>query len=135
MPSSTGLPARLAIALAYSGWWVTGSIVWFLERRDPVVRFHAAQAVTAFGAITLLILLFSALTALSLSFLPSMFGFFGAAAGATWVLGAVIWATAMWKTASGDKWRIPVAGEWAERLISYQLPIASCQNGEPRTDN
>ena len=135
MPSSTGLPPRLAIALAYSGWWVTGAILWFLERRDGVVRFHAAQAVTAFGGITLLILLFSALTALSLSFLPSMFAFFGAAAAATWVLGAVIWATAMWKTASGDEWRIPVAAEWAERIVSYQLPVVSGQNGEPKADN
>ena len=117
MPSSTGLPTRLAIALAYSGWWVTGAIFWFLERRDPSVRFHAAQSVTAFGGITLLILIFGALTALSLSFLPSMFAFFGTAAAATWALGVLMWVIAMWRTASGDEWRIPVAAGWVERLV------------------
>ena len=117
MSSSTGLPSRLAIALAYSGWWVTGAIFWYLERRDAAVRFHAAQAVTAFGAITLLILVFSTLTAISLSFLPAMFAFFGAAAAATWGLGVLMWAIVMWKTASGDEWRIPVAAEWAESLL------------------
>ena len=116
-PSSTGLPSRLAIALAYSCWWVTGAIFWFLERRDTLVRFHAAQSITAFGGITLLMLAFSLLAAVALSFLPSMFSFFSAAAAATWMVGVVIWAIAMWKTADGDGWRIPVAAAWTERLL------------------
>jgi uncharacterized membrane protein len=97
---------------------VTGAIFWFLERRDAAVRFHAAQSVTAFGGITLLIGLFSALTAISLSFLPALFAFFSAAAAATWALGVLMWAIVMWKAASGDEWRIPVAAEWAERLLA-----------------
>ena len=30
--SSSGLSPRLAAPLAYSGWWITGLIVWFVER-------------------------------------------------------------------------------------------------------
>lgn len=115
--SSTGLSSPTAATLAYSGWWVTGVIVWWLERRDRAVRFHAAQAIVAFGLIALLIGLFSALAAASLSFLPSMFVFFLGAAAVTWVGGVVLWGVTMWKAASGDEWRIPVAADWADRLL------------------
>src|SRR5688500_19182381 len=90
MTSSTGLSSRTAVALAYSGWWITGAIFWFLERRDASVRFHAAQAIAAFGVIALLILLFGGLAAASLSFLPSMFTLFLIAAAAAWVGGHVL---------------------------------------------
>jgi uncharacterized membrane protein len=114
--SSTGLSSRFASALAYSGWWVTGAIFWWLERHDRLVRFHAAQAVIAFGLIALLIVLCAGLAAASLSFMPSMFGFFAGAAALTWMAGVVLWGIAIWKAASGDEWRIPVAAGWADRL-------------------
>jgi uncharacterized membrane protein len=117
MTSSTGLSSRTAAALAYSGWWVTGAILWFLERRDPFVRFHAAQAIAAFGLIALLIMLFGGLAAASLSFLPSMFTPLIAAAAMTWIGGVVLWGVMMWKMISGDEWRIPVAAELADRLL------------------
>jgi uncharacterized membrane protein len=116
MMSSTGLSSRAASVLAYSGWWVTGGIFWWLERRDHRVRLHAAQSVLAFGFIALLIGLFAALAAASLSFLPSMFGFFAGAAALTWAAGVVLWGIAIWKAARGDEWRIPAAGALAERL-------------------
>src|SRR3954463_9586102 len=71
--SSTGLSTPAASALAYLGWWATGIIVWLVERDDRVVRFHAAQAVTAFGAIAVAIGLLGALAIVSLSFAPLLF--------------------------------------------------------------
>jgi len=115
--SSTGLSSRTAVALSYSGWWITGAIFWFLERRDPVVRFHAAQAMILFGAITLQMLLCAILAAISLSFLPSLFVVFAGATVLGWMVGVGLWGVAMWKAACGDEWRIPVAAEWAERLV------------------
>jgi uncharacterized membrane protein len=122
MMSSTGLSSPVASALAYSGWWVTGGIFWWLERRDRAVRFHAAQAVIAFGVIALLIGLCGALAVLSLSFLPSMFAFFTGAAAIAWLAGVVLWGISMWKAARGDEWRIPIAAGWAER---FSQPTAS----------
>lgn len=114
--SSTGLPSRAAAALAYSGWWVTGAIFWFVERRDPFVRYHAAQAVVVFGLTALLILLFGALAIASLAFLPATFGFFVTAATLTWVAGVVLWGIAMWKAAGGNLWQVPVAAGCTARL-------------------
>ena len=114
--SSTGLASRFAAVLAYSGWWVTGGLFWWLERRDRLVRFHAAQAMIVFGFVAAMIALFAALATLSLSFMPSMAGFFATAAALTWTAGVVLWGLAMWKAARGDQWRIPVAAAWARRL-------------------
>ncbi len=125
MHSSTGLPSHTAAGLAYSGWWLTGAILWLVERRDPYVRFHAAQATVAFGLIAVLIVLCSVLAVASLSFLPVLFSVFTAAAAAAWAGGVILWAVAMWKTLSGDEWRIPIAAEWAERLATPSSAGAS----------
>ncbi len=114
--SSTGLSSRTAAALAYGGWWVTGLILWFLERRDRFARFHAAQSVVAFGAIALLILVFGFLAVASLSFLPSAFSVLIGASIFAWVLGVALWVVSIWKAAHGEDWRIPGAAALADRM-------------------
>jgi uncharacterized membrane protein len=123
--SSLGLSSRAGSALAYSGWWVTGVILWILERRDPVVRFHAAQAVVVFGCAAALTALFGALALASLTFLPSTFGFFVTAALVTWMAGVVVWGITMWKVASGDEWRLPVAAALADRFATVSEPASA----------
>jgi uncharacterized membrane protein len=125
MYSSTGLSSPLAAVLAYSGWWLTGGIFWWLERHDRLVRFHAAQAVVAFGFVAAVIALFAVFATASLSFLPSMFGFFAGAAALTWLAGVLLWGVAMWKAARGDAWRIPIAADWAERLSRSRASAAT----------
>ena len=117
LTSTTGLAPRVAAPLAYSGWWLTGIVVWLVERRDAYVRFHAAQAIAAFGVIALFIGAFGFLAIASLSFMPSAFLPFVWAAGLTWVGGLVLWGAAMWKAATGGMWRIPIAAELADRMI------------------
>ncbi len=116
--SSTGLNPRVAAPLAYFGWWITGFIIWFIERRDPYVRFHAAQAMAAFGLIAILIAVFGLLAVAALTFLTSAFTLFLWAAGLTWLGGVVLWLVAMWKAANGESWRIPVAADLADRLTA-----------------
>jgi uncharacterized membrane protein len=114
--SSTGLSSRTAAALAYGGWWVTGLIFWFLERRDRFARFHAAQSVVAFGAIATLILFFGSLAITSLSFMPSAFSSLMSATIFAWVLGVALWTVSIWKAAHGEDWRIPGAAALAEKM-------------------
>ena len=116
--SSTGLSPRVAAPLAYAGWWVTGLILWFVERHDHYIRFHAAQSVAAFGVIATAIAAFGALALASLSFLPSAFTLFLWAAAITWGLGVLLWIVVMWKAAAGHVWRIPVAADLADRITS-----------------
>jgi uncharacterized membrane protein len=114
--SSTGLPSRTAAALAYGGWWVTGLIIWFLERQDRFARFHAAQSVVAFGAIAIVIFLFAFLAAASLSFMPAAFVALIGVTIFAWVLGVALWAVSLWKTANGEDWRIPGASALADKM-------------------
>lgn len=104
--------------LAYAGWWMTGLILWFVERRDTDIRFHAAQSMAAFGVVAALIIAFGALAVASLSLLPAAFGLFMWAALVTWALGVVLWIVAMWKAATGRVWRIPIAAELADRITN-----------------
>jgi len=115
--SSTGLSPRVAGPLAYAGWWVTGVILWFVERRDRAIRFHAAQSVAAFGVIAAAIAAFGALALASLSFLPSAFIPFLWASAITWGVGVLLWIVAMYKAATGHAWRIPVAADLADRMM------------------
>ena len=116
--TSTGLTPRTAATLTYLSWWITGVLFWLVERDDRFVRFHAAQAVVAFGAISVMIAVFLGLAAASLSFLPAAFNLFLAAAGVTWLGGMVLWLTTMWKAASGEAFRLPLAAQWADRINS-----------------
>ena len=118
MTSSTGLPTAFGATLAYAGWWVTGLLFWFIERRDRVVRFHAAQAVTAFGSLALLIGALGAVALISLSFFPGLFEGLMLAAQVAAALSVLLWMVTVWQVASGRDWRIPIAARWAERLAT-----------------
>lgn len=114
--SSTGLDTRVAASLAYLGWWVTGLMFWLVERRDPIVRFHAAQALTAFGALAALLVSLAVLALASLTFFPQAFDALVIAAQVVAILGVLLWAVSMWRVATGRTWRIPLAAAWAERI-------------------
>lgn len=116
MESSTGLSPRVAATLAYAGWWLTGLLFWFVERRDPIVRFHASQAVVAFGALALVILALSAMAAASLSFMPDAFGGLIVSVQVVTALSLGLWAVTILLVASGRDWRIPIAASWADKL-------------------
>jgi uncharacterized membrane protein len=115
-PFSLNLPGRVAAPLAYAGWWITGALFWFLERRDLYVRFHAAQSCVAFGIVALVVALLSGIAATSLMFMPGAFGFWAWAAGLIWLAGVVLWVAAIWHAATGRLWRIPVAASIADRM-------------------
>ena len=125
MPSSTGLSSETAAVLAYGGWWVTGAIFWFVERRDRFVRFHAAQATILFGAIALFIMLCGVLAVASLSFLPKAFLTLVVVAGAAWVAGVILWGMAIWRASIGDEWRVPLAADLADYLLTASAAASS----------
>jgi uncharacterized membrane protein len=99
------------------GWWVTGLIFWVVERRDELVRFHAAQATIAFGGLALLILACAAFGLLMLTFAPAAFSIFLGAAVVAWTLSVLLWILALWKASHAERWRIPIAARLADRFV------------------
>src|SRR5256712_13130637 len=115
--STTGLSTHTASTLACVGWWVTGLIFWTIERRDELVRFHAAQATIAFGGLALLILACATFGLLMLTFAPPAFSIFLGAAIVAWALSVLLWILALWKVSHAERWRIPIAAGIADRLL------------------
>jgi len=111
-----GPDPRLASALAYLAWWVSGGVVWLVERDRPAVRFHAMQSMLAFGAT---FLAWATLWGGSFAVLVvSASGFFLLQRLAQLVLlaGFIVWAVCLWQVSRGVDFRLPFFGDLAERL-------------------
>ena len=108
---------NVAGALCYSLGWITGLIFFFVDKR-PNVRFHAAQSIVVFGAITILS-----------EFFRSFFGFSIITGGwtgfsfgyALWrlvhLVGLILWILLMVKAYQGERFRVPIAADIAEKIF------------------
>ena len=102
--TSIGLEQNLAGLLCYVLGWVTGLVFLALEKENKFVRFHATQSIATFGALTVVIII--------LNFIP----FIGWILG--WLvnlLGLVLWIILMIKAYQGQTYKLPWAGNFAEK--------------------
>lgn len=53
-PTTLGLSERLERVLAYPLFWVSGLILFLIERRNRNVQWHAKQAMAVFGPLSIL---------------------------------------------------------------------------------
>jgi len=107
---------RNASALAYLAGPFSGAMILFVESTHPDVRFHAWQSIIGLGTLGLLVIVSSVLVFLSVF----------VSAAAVWVMvilttvlwGAllIVWALCLWKALSGERWKLPLAGRYAERF-------------------
>ncbi len=121
--SSTGLSTGAAGALAYLGWWITGLVLFSLEREDMSARFHAAQSSVALGAVSLLILLTGAAALASLSYVPSAFEPLVWLTAALVAGGFLLCALSAWRAATGGGWRLPLAARVADRMVGVREAV------------
>jgi uncharacterized membrane protein len=115
-PSSTGLAPVTASTLAYLAGPFSGALILLAETSNADVRFHAWQSILGLGGLTVAVIagyslaiaaLFVSVTAVSV-----MLG----VATVIWAVLLIVWAICLWKTATGDRWHLPFAGTYAERL-------------------
>ena len=100
-----GSIANVAAALCYSLGWVTGLLFFATEPQNRFVRFHAMQSMLVFGAACMLLVL--CLSIPFLGWILSIFVFYGS---------AVVWLLLMFKAYQGERFKLPVAGDMAERI-------------------
>ncbi len=112
--SSLGIDVDLACVVCYIGGPLTGGLMLLLERRDLLIRFHAAQSCLLFApsfVLLPLLFMFPAPASPALRFLYYMFA---AALGiATIALFAWI-VPAAWRL---ERKRLPIVGKLADRWI------------------
>ena len=85
--------------------WVSGIVFLILEPNNKFVRFHAFQSIVVFATVTVALGIFG--------WIPSFAGiFFRAVIGAA---GFVLWIVLMVQAAQERKYKLPIAGDLAEK--------------------
>jgi uncharacterized membrane protein len=107
-PTSSGMEANLLGALAYSVGWVSGLALLFFDQDNRFVRFHARQSVIVFGTLSL-----AWMIALSVPVLGWIVAFLLIPPAS-----AVLWLLLMYKAYVGERFKVPGAGEVAERGVN-----------------
>ena len=102
--SSTGLSANVAGLLCYVLGWITGIIFIVLEKKSTYVRFHAWQSIMTFGVLTV--------AQLVLGWIPFVGWVLSILIG---ILMFVLWLILIIQAGTGKMWKVPGAGDWAER--------------------
>ncbi len=104
--SSTGLSENVAGLLCYVLGWISGVIFVLIENKSKFVRFHAIQSIYVFGVLTII--------GIILGWIPGVGGVLN------WIIGAIafiLWIVLMFKAYHGEKYKIPWAGNMAEKWV------------------
>lgn len=99
----TGLEPNVAGLLCYVAGWASGLVFLLLEPKDKFVRFHAIQSIVVFGAINLAY------------FIVFRIPFIWVIGWVFWAFGVVLWIVLMIRAYQGQKIKMPIAGNFAEK--------------------
>lgn len=115
--SSTGLEPRTASALAYLAGPFSGVLILLAESANDHVRFHAWQSIVGLGGLGLAILASYILAGAALFVSATAVSLMVGVAYVIWIVLAIVWALCLWKAWSGERWKLPLVGDYAERLL------------------
>jgi uncharacterized membrane protein len=104
--TSTGLEENIAGLLCYVLGWVSGLVFLLIEKDNKSVRFHAFQSCIVFGISTVLLIIFS-------FWLWVLYIII-------WVLSVVLWVFLMYKAYQGTEYKLPWAGNLAEKWAGHE---------------
>ena len=108
--SSTGLDSNIGGLLSYVLGWITGLIFFLIEEKDEFIRFHAMQSIIFFGAVTAVMIVFGILE--WIPFIGILFTVLTALVG---LFAFVMWIILMVKAYQGERFKLPIAGDLAEK--------------------
>ncbi|MDH4269268.1 MAG: hypothetical protein OEV52_03070 [Dehalococcoidia bacterium] len=101
------MSANVAGLLCYVAGWITGIIFVVLEKKSTFVKFHAWQSIMTFGVLTV--------AELILAWIPFVGWILSILIG---ILMFVLWIILIIQAGTGKMWKVPWAGDWAEKQIS-----------------
>lgn len=96
--------------LTYLFGWVTGLIFLGVEKDDENIRWHAANSLAVFGALTLAGVVLSILS--KIPFLGILFSIVGVLLG---IVGFILWIVLMINAGNGTKFKVPFLSDFAEK--------------------
>jgi uncharacterized membrane protein len=115
------IEANTAAGISYLFWWLSGLFVYFNERENRYVRFHAMQSIMLTGALTVFSVLAFVISSLfnDISLATQQFAFHTIAVTIGWLAACVVvfvWLGAMIAAWSGNYLCLPIVGAYAERF-------------------
>jgi len=113
--TSLGMRPNIAAGLCYTFSWLSGLIIFFLERQNRFVRFHALQSIFFFGGITLLAVLLNILAQAD-----TLSVFAGCMSGLLNLICFIGWIVLMVNGFQGKYFKLPVIGDWVERVVNRE---------------
>jgi len=102
--TSTGLKENVAGLLCYVLGWITGIVFLIIEPDNKTIRFHAMQSIIVFGSLSVASMIFG--------WIPWIGWFIGGIIG---IIGLILWIVLMVKAYQGAKYKVPIAGDMAEK--------------------
>ncbi len=102
--TSSGMQPTMAALLSYLLGWITGLVFYLIEKDNKYVRFHAFQSIVTFGAFTVLIIILSMIPVLGWALIPIAY-----------LVELILWIILMIKAYKGEKFKLPIAGDIAEK--------------------
>lgn len=104
--TSTGLMPNVAGLLCYIGGWITGIIFFIIEQKNDWIRFHAAQSIVVFGAVTVVGTLLGLIPLVGSAFSTIVY-----------IIGFILWIILMVKAYNGERYKLSWAGDIAEKMV------------------
>ena len=102
--TSTGMEQNVAGLLCYLAGWITGLIFFLIEKENKFVRFHAMQSIITFGSLTVLFMVLGFIPILGWMLVPIVA-----------LVQLVLWILLMVKAYQGERFKLPVIGDLAEK--------------------
>ncbi|MBC8474001.1 MAG: DUF4870 domain-containing protein [Candidatus Omnitrophica bacterium] len=102
--TSLGMQPNLAGLLCYFFGFITGLVFYLVEKKNKFVRFHAMQSIVVFGSFFV-----ANLVLLVVPVLGVIIG------GLLSLLSLVLWILLMIKAYQGEFFKLPIAGDIAEK--------------------
>jgi uncharacterized membrane protein len=116
----TQMAENIAGLVCYVLGWITGIVFLLIDKR-PFVKFHAAQSIVVFGAITVLHFVIDIIFGASLfgggAMATAGLGVFGLLNAVLDLVALVLWIVLMVKAYQGEKFRVPLAADIADQLF------------------
>jgi uncharacterized membrane protein len=101
-----GVTENLEALLCYVLGWVSGLVFLLLEQKNEFVRFHAMQSLATFLGLFIV--------SLVLGFIPIL----GTLVSVLiWPLSVVLWIVLMVKAYKGERFKLPVVGDFVEQQL------------------
>jgi uncharacterized membrane protein len=112
--TSTGLDENIAGLLCYLLGVITGIIFYVIEKENKFVRFHAMQSIVVFGSI----LIINWVVIPIVMMIPILGWVIGMLLGlVVFIVSIVLWVLLMYKAYKGEKYKVPFAGDFAEKYV------------------